>query len=85
MELDTKDIYEGARNLEILRDIIKNHQHSRVNVAGKTIAVDMQTANVLVTVHDALNIEMKTKFIAMLYHSPDSFNKIVNFSWGQVA
>lgn len=45
--------------------------------------IDMQTANVLVTVHDALGSKHQTKFQKMLV-CWKGFEKLVNFSWKQV-
>lgn len=85
VEVSAKNLSEGARNLEILRQIRERHQHSRVRIAGKTMPIDAQTANLLVTVHDALNVDNKVKFVAMLAQSPATFQRLVDFSWKQVA
>jgi hypothetical protein len=51
---------------------------------GKSIKVDMQTANVILKVIDALNDKNKTKFTDMLGKSKANFAKAVEFSWGAV-
>ena len=83
-QLEPRDIYVGATNLEILRTITERHQHAKVQVARKSVAVDAQTAHVLTLVHDALSVSNKVRFIAMLAHSPATFRKLVDFSWSQV-
>ena len=83
--LNTQDIYEGTRNLDILRAIVERHQHSRIRIAGKTTPVDAQTANLLLTCYEALNPETKMKFVAMLAHSQATFAKTVAFCWKHVA
>ena len=85
VQLSERDIYEGARNLEILRQIIAGHQHSKIRIAGKTCTVDAQTANALVTVHDALGIKNQVTFVGFLAHSTGTFHAMVDFSWKQVA
>lgn len=81
VELTSKDIYAGGANITKLREIGARHQHSKIQVAGKSVAVDAQTANLLVTVHDALSAENKVTFAAMTAHSYGTFKKIVDFSW----
>ena len=83
--LTGRDIFEGLRNLDILRQITTGHQHAKIRIGGKTSAVDMQTANALVTVHDALGGKGRTTFVAMLANSTSTFNKLVSFAWEHVS
>ena len=85
VDVTERDVYEGARNLEILRAIVTGHQHSKIRIAGKTSSVDAQTANVLVTVHDALGAKNKVSFVALLAHSPATFRKLVDFAWAHTS
>ena len=84
MQLTARDMAEGARNLAILREITVRHQHARLRIAGKTVSVDAQTANMLVAVHDALRSDNQPKFEGMLAHSGATFSRLVDFGWGHV-
>jgi len=83
IKLEGRDLVEGRRNLDILRAIPKMHQHAKVRIAGKTCTVDVQTANMLTTVHDALGPENQARFQGMLAHSASTFHRLVNFGWSQ--
>ena len=48
------------------------------------IFIDMQTANALVTVRDALNAKNQAGFDAKIAHSPAAFMQMVEFSWSNV-
>ena len=84
MKLTDRDIYQGGTNLETLRAIAERQQHTKIQVAQKSVTVDAQTARLLALVHDALNAGNKVKFVAMLPHSQATFRKIVDFSWNHV-
>ncbi|KKN20136.1 hypothetical protein LCGC14_0938790 [marine sediment metagenome] len=84
VELTGRDLLRGMQNVTILREIRERHQHAKIQVAGRSVAVDMQTANVLIMVYDALGLEAQAKFAGMLHHSPGTFRRLVDFSWGQV-
>ena len=70
----------GTRVLDELRTIVANHQWARVKVGRTPIAIDAQTANVMVTVHDALAPENAPRFAAML-HSVPTFAKARTFAY----
>ena len=78
------NIAEGLRNLSILRDIIERHQHAKIQVGGKSVAVDAVTAQALVTVHDALDLENQCRFAGMTAHDSTTFQSLIDFSWSQV-
>lgn len=84
VKLTGEDFFRGFRNLTILRGIVERHQHAKIQIAGRSVAVDMQTANALTTVYDALGLEAQAKFVGLLHHSPGTFRSIVDFSWKQV-
>ncbi len=84
VELTGRDLLQGMRNVTILREIRERHQHAKIQVAGESVAVDMQTANVLITVYDALGLEAQAKFAGLLHHSPGTFHGLVDFSWKHV-
>ena len=85
LQLKERDIYQGATNLETLRTIAERHQHAKIQVGRKSVTVDAQTARVLSLVHDALDTGNKVTFVAMLAHSPATFQRIVDFSWKHVS
>jgi len=62
-------------------EIEKESYELGANISG-TI-VDMQTANMLCIVHDALNSKMQEKFERML-KTFQNFDKLVTFGWRQV-
>ncbi len=84
-KLTAKDLYEGAHNLETLRTIAVRHQQAKIQVGGKSVAIDAVTANALVTVLDALSLENEMKFVSMLAHSQDTFQRVLDFSWAHVS
>ena len=84
IELSPKDIYAGGANITVMREIGKRHQHSKIQVGGKSTTIDAQTANVLVTVHDALEAKNQVSFAAMTAHSPATFARLIDFAWKQV-
>lgn len=74
------DIGEDA--LKTIKSITKDKSAKTVKFAdGKSVKVDMQTANVLLKVIDALNDKNKSKFSDMINQSKASFMKAVDFSW----
>jgi hypothetical protein len=82
-EADTFMIDEDA--IDTIKSISKNKQAMSVKLKdGKSIKVDMQTANVILKVVDALNDKNKTKFTDMLGKSKANFQKAVDFSCGAV-
>ena len=83
IELTPRDIYAGGANITIMRNVLTHHQHAKIQVGGKSTTIDAQTANVLVTVHDALDAKNKVSFAAMTAHSTGTFRKMVDFAWKQ--
>ena len=74
----------GPENLKKLRNIIKLHQHSQLSFEhGGRARVDAFTANAMITVYDALNADMKAKFVRMLA-TKSGFAKLLNFTWKHV-
>lgn len=70
------DEAEKKDNLEILRDIVKEKQVGRVNLAaGKTTKVDLFTASAIVTVYDAINDANKKKLYGLLHGNMKDFLK----------
>ncbi len=82
--LTAEDLVKGIKDIQILRDIIEHHQMAKIQIAGKSVSVDVQTANALILVFDACNFQAQCKFAAMIYHSQNFFNKILEFTWDHV-
>ena len=71
--------------LDTIKSIVKNKSANAVKFDDKkSLKVDMQTANVLLKVYDALNPDNKKKVEAMMNKDKASFMKIVDFAWKSV-
>lgn len=71
-----------ASRIDTLRDIVNSHQMGKVpsgngNVSG--VDVDPQTANMLVTLYDALSDSNKASFETL------DLMKLINFGWSKVS
>lgn len=74
-----------AKVLDTIKDIVKNKSSKPVKFDdGKSMKVDMQTANVILKVYDALNQQNKDKVSDMLNKNKGNFVKFVDFAWKQV-
>ena len=62
------DKLSETERIDLLRDIVSQHQFQKVKSAGHIQTVDVQTANVIVKVYDALNPENKTKYASKPIH-----------------
>ena len=68
-----------------LEKIVKTKSRGEIKFKdGDSIKVDMQTANVLVKVYDALNDPNKKKFEDALGKNETMFMKMVDFAWSKV-
>lgn len=68
-----------------LKKIVSKKQAADVKFAdGDTLKVDMQTANALLKVHDALNSANKKKFADAINKNENMFMKMVDFAWSKV-
>ena len=71
--------------MDTIKGIVKNKSANTVKFNdGKTMKIDMQTANVLLKVYDALNKQNKEKVETMMSKDKQNFMKIVDFAWKQV-
>jgi hypothetical protein len=79
-------IKENKNVLEQLQDILDSKQRTVIKFKnGTSGSVDMQTANVVLTVYNAMQQpDMKQKFERMINGDKRSFVKVVDFSWKQV-
>lgn len=76
---------EAVSVADTIKSIVKDKGANTVKFAdGKTMKVDLQTANVLLKIADALNNTNKEKFFGMLNKDKMSFMKMVDFAWKQV-
>lgn len=65
-----------------LKHIVDNHSAKTVKFKdGKSMKVDVQTANAVLKVHGALNDENKKKISDMAHKSKEHFGKVVDFAW----
>jgi hypothetical protein len=68
-----------------LKNIVDNHTAKSVKFKdGKSMKVDVQTANAILKVHGALNDENKKKVSDMAHKSKEHFNKVADFAWKHV-
>jgi aspartyl-tRNA synthetase len=68
-----------------LKHIVDNHSAKAVKFKdGKTMKVDVQTAQAVLKVHGALNDENKKKVEHMANKSKQHFGKVVDFAWKHV-
>ena len=68
-----------------LKHIVDNHAAKSVKFKdGKTMKVDVQTANAVLKVHGALNHENKKKVEDMANKSKQHFGKVADFAWKHV-
>lgn len=78
-EADTFMIDEDA--VDTIKSIVKDSQAKTVKFKDKkSVKVDMQTANILLKVMDALNDKNKAKFGDMMSKSKTNFMKAVDFA-----
>ena len=68
-----------------LSDIVKKEENGSVILSNKeAVEVDVPTANVLLTVLNALDNEHKERMKDLLDKNAESFLKVINFSWNNV-
>lgn len=77
-----KEEYIEESIIHHLNDIVSNHSAKSIKFKdGKTMKVDVQTANVVLNVHKALNDENKKKVENMAHKSKEHFGRVVDFAW----
>lgn len=67
-----------------LKHIVSVHQAEEFEWKDGKLLVDVQTANVLVTLHEALGNENKKFMESKLEESLATFQQTVNFAWSKV-
>ena len=72
--------------IDTLKEIVDGDSAKTVKFKdGSSVKVDLQTANVVVTVHSAMKKpDAKKKFEDMMNGSRSQFMKVVDFSWKMV-
>jgi len=69
-----RELVAKEKRIDIIRRILKEHQHEKID--GHE--VDVTTANMLKTIHDALKPALQKKFDNI------PFMKMVDFGWSMV-
>lgn len=74
-------------NLQALRNIVNNKSHSKIkfNKGGGSAVVDLQSANVILTLYDALGDAGKAKLERMINNSLADYAKVFDFAWKKVS
>jgi hypothetical protein len=70
--------------IDNLKKIVSLHQAGPVKLDSGRMQVDVQTANVLLKVHGALNKVNQVKMAELMQKNRAGFTKMVDFSWKQV-
>lgn len=65
--------------IELLRQIVDEHQAQRIRIDGRKVYVDAFTASAVVQVYDALNETNRAKFIVL------PWPKMVAVTWKAIA
>lgn len=77
-----KEEYVEENVIHHLNDIVSNHSAKPIKFKdGKSMKVDVQTANAVLNVHKALNDENKKKIENMAHKSKEHFTRVVDFAW----
>ena len=85
VELDEDEVVEVQLDeaiVDTLKKIAKDKQAQKIKFKnGKTLTVDMQTANLLVKVIGALKPANQKKFADTMEKGPSAFMKMVDFAY----
>lgn len=78
---EESDLSEGV--FDTLQSIVKNKSAKTVKFQnGKTLKVDMTTANAMVNLHKKLNDKNKEKMLDKIEKSPDVFMRLIDVAFG---
>lgn len=83
-ETDVPPRHGVIASVEGLRTIVTRRQYEEFVYPDGHVLVDMQTANALVLVYDALSEASHEKFERML-DTASGLNRLVAFAWKQVS
>ena len=76
------ELVEG-KVMDALQKIVKNKSAGKVKFAnGKTLQVDMTTANAMLNMHKKINDKNKAKMEDQIEKSPDVFMKLMDLAFG---
>lgn len=76
------ELFEG-KVMDALEDIVKKKSAGKVKFSnGKSIRVDMTTANAMLNMHKKLNDKNKKKMEDQIEKSPDVFMKLMDVAFG---
>lgn len=79
---EESDLSEG-KVFDALQDIVKTKGAKKVKFAnGKSVTVDMQTANAMIQLHKKLNDKNKEKMLNAIEKSPDALIKLMDVAFG---
>lgn len=68
-----------------LKFIVENHQAEEITWDDGTLLVDVQTANVMIKVHEGLqDTENKEFMVQKISESKESFIRMTQFAWKMV-
>lgn len=85
VELELTEEFIEENVLHHLKHIADNHAAKSIKFKdGSSMKVDVQTANAVLKVHDALNNENKKKISDMAHKSKSHFKKVADFAWKHV-
>ena len=80
----SRESYLEEKNLEALRDIVKNKSAKSLKFKDGSMKVDMFTASAVTKVYDAVNDANKKKLVQMVIGKNAQFLKLVDFAMKQV-
>jgi CMP-2-keto-3-deoxyoctulosonic acid synthetase len=81
LDTEADEFMIDENTIDTIKSIVKDKQAKTVKFQDKkSVKVDMQTANILLKVVDALNDTNKKKFTDMLSKSKPNFMKAVDFA-----
>ena len=82
-EDEESELSEG-KVMDSLRDIVKTKGAKKVKFAnGKSVTIDMTTANAMVNLYNKLNDKNKEKMDASIEKSPDMLMKLMDVAFGK--
>lgn len=82
-EDEESDLSEG-KVFDALKDIVKTKGAKKVKFAnGKSVTVDMTTANAMVQLHNKLNDANKEKMVNSIEKSPEMLIKLMDVAFGK--
>ena len=82
VELEEAELFEG-KVMDALKDIVDNKSAKSVKFAnGKSIKIDMTSANAMLNLHKKLNDQNKKKMEDKIEQSPEMFMKLMDVAFG---